>query len=108
MKRSAIFLLCLLAACGKPPPPAPQVFQQDQAAESLPPVQTVPFETGYKAGLADGSADAQPKAKMPEAETVAAKATEAAAGNPDRNEKWMRGYIEGYTDAFRTIALKKK
>ena len=109
MKRSALIFLCLLGACGKQPPPSPpQVFQQDQAAASLPPVQTVPFETGYKSGFADGSTDAKPKAKMPDSDAVAAKATAAAAGAPDRNEKWMRGYVEGYTDAFRTIALKIK
>lgn len=71
-------------------------------------MQTIPFEVGYKAGFAAATADVEPKAKMPDAATVAEKADQAAAGDPDRNEKWRHGFIEGYTDGFRKIALKQK
>lgn len=103
-------ILCLiflagLAACGrKAPPPPPKVFERDLPTVPVAAVQTVPFDEGYKAGYDAGAADAQPKAALPTNEVVEIKATAAAGAEPDRNEKWQRGYAEGYMDGFRKIA----
>ena len=96
-----LLLLCLgLAACGKKTPPKPIVH--------VPIVETHPFDDGYNAGYAAGKEAAHPRAPLPKDGDVLALADEEGARAPDRNEKWRRGFIEGYTDGFRRISTGSK
>jgi hypothetical protein len=75
---------------------------------SVAPVPTKPFEEGYDAGYELGKQQAKPQAKIPEPEEVELVAREQSAGHPERNERWERGFVEGYTDGFRNVVTGKK
>lgn len=110
MKQAAfLLLLALLAAgCGNRKSGPPGVFPDESPIVRVAPVQTVPFEEGNKAGYAAGVAAATPKAPLPPEEKIAAEARAAALLDPGRNEKWQRGYVDGYMAGYRSIATGQK
>ena len=72
------------------------------------PVPTRPFEEGYETGFDLGKQQAAPRAKIPDEETVQQLAREQASGRPERNSRWERGFVDGYTDGFRNVVTGKK
>jgi hypothetical protein len=109
MRLLLFFILPCLAACGRKTPVAsPTVFERDQPVVPVAAVQTVPFDEGYEAGFAAGSADAHPKAPLPAPEAVDAKSAAAAGAHPNRNVKWQHGYAEGYMDGCRKVSTNTR
>ncbi len=100
MKCACALLAAVLMACEKPVPPKPVVH--------VPIVETHPFDEGYRAGFEFGKAASAPRSPMPSTAEVAVVAGVEASGDPGRNEKWRRGFIEGYTDGFRKISTGQK
>jgi hypothetical protein len=109
MRFLLFLILACLAACGrKTPAAAAKVFERDQRVVPVVAVQTVPFDEGYKAGFAAGSADARPRASLPTLEAVDVKSAAAAGADSERNEKWQHGYTEGYMDGFRKVSTNTR
>lgn len=97
----AVFCAVVLGtACEKPKPTPPVV--------RVKPVEVVPYEEGYKTGFPRGEGAAIPKAALPKVDDVMALAREEAAQSADRDTKWERGFVEGYMDGYRKIALGQK
>ena len=103
-----VFLTLLSAGCRKPETPAARVLEEDRPVVPVPPVQTVPFEEGYKLGYTAGTEAGKPRAPLPTQDEAADKAREAAGDDPDHNEKWRNGYAEGYMDGFRSVTKHLK
>lgn len=72
------------------------------------PVLTRPFDDGYKAGFEKGRAAAEPRAKVPSEDETEEKAKQAAGVDPQLNDKWKRGWADGYVAGFRDVAEGKK
>lgn len=110
----------LLAACDppRPPPPPPPRVQGIADIPSPvnvpPPVDSVPFEDGYKVGVAAGAeaAAATPrtrkKREAPTDDEIAVTALAAAGTDKEKGPKWQRGFISGYRDGFARIAEGKR
>ena len=81
-----------------------------------PPVQANLYDQGYKTGDLDGEVASKslkasaPKHKpaVPADEELDVLALKAAGANPERSEKWQRGYAAGYKEAFIRIAEGKR
>jgi len=106
LRRPFLLLALVLAAamvpaCRKPPPLPPVVHTA--------PVFTRPFEDGYETGFGKGRASSAYRAKIPSEAEVQSKAAEAVANDPAlHDEKWQRGWAEGYVDGFREVATHQK
>jgi len=55
-----------------------------------------------------GRDQATPEAKLPESTEVQRMAREQASEQPGRNERWERGFAEGYVDGFRKVVTGQK
>lgn len=95
-----LLILCTVSGCEKSPPTPPVVHTA--------PVLTRPFEDGYEAGFEKGKAAAHPGAKLPAKDSVEAKAGKAALEQSNVDERWQRGWVEGYFDGFRDVARHLK
>lgn len=109
----------IFAACDPPKPQSPKPGPQGVAdipspVNVPPPVDSVPFEDGYKAGdragTADAKADARPRKKreLPPDEQLAVIALEKAGSDPARGPKWQRGFVSGYRDGFSRVVEGKR
>ena len=102
-----VLLAFTLAGCRKPLATAPgqsPAFPEHRPVVTAPPVETLPFEEGCKAGFDRGIADAKPRDPIPAMADVAKLAAEAAGDDAAHNEKWREGWISGYLDGFRQHA----
>jgi hypothetical protein len=105
-----LFAVCL-AGCEKPIPGAPAqspAFPEQKPVVTAPPVQTIPFEDGYKAGFDLGIAEAKPRYPMPAVAEVIRRAEEAAGEREERNQKWRDGWRQGYLDGFRQRSTRAR
>jgi hypothetical protein len=87
---------------------APTTGPERKPVVHVAPVRTKPFEEGYDAGFELGKKQATPQAKIPAPAAVQALAREQSAGHPERNERWERGFVEGYSDGFRNVVTGQK
>lgn len=114
MKIVVLLLLGALAFCGCKPRPKVELPQPTPAPEAkkpvvfVAPVETRPYEDGYRIGFDLGRGQGSPRAKMPDTSEVERIARDQAAGRPDRNERWERGFAEGYADGFRNVVTGQK
>ena len=113
--------LCLLSvlfafvSCDREKPATPLSGPKIQSVSEIPvpknvgpPVQAKPYDDGYKAGdLAGAAAAKSAKAQAPKKRSVSPTpealdvlALEAAGTDPERAQKWQRGYAAGYHDGF--------
>jgi len=101
-----------MAGCGDPSPTAPATptpeMKHGHPVVHVPPVETHPFEDGYNAGFDYGKLHATPKTPLPGEEEARRVAHEQAADRPERNERWERGFAEGYTDGVRNVVTGQK
>lgn len=110
----------LLAACGEKKATQPKEPSQFTSAADLkppenapPPVETQPFEDGFRDGQAAGELagkkrTAHVKLKQPEQSELEVIALDAAGANPDRGAKWQRGFISGYRDGFERVTTGRR
>jgi flagellar biosynthesis/type III secretory pathway protein FliH len=107
-------LLGVIVLAGCKPRPKVELPQAAPSKESkkpvifVAPVETKPYEEGYRAGYDLGRDQATPEAKLPESTEVQRMAREQASERPDRNERWERGFAEGYADGFRKVVTGQK
>ena len=104
--RLLLFAACL-TGCEKPPPGSPAqspAFPEHKPVITAPPVQTIPFEDGYKEGFDRGMAEAKPRYPIPAVAEAIRRADEAAGDREERNQKWRDGWRQGYLDGFRQRA----
>ena len=124
--KSSLALVCalLLVSCKKPEPPSPppkepagiEAIESPKATATSPPVQTHTYDTGYQLGDAAGEAAARlqkanhPKARaiLPADEDLDILALAAAGADPEKNQRWQRGYVAGFRDGFQRIADGKR
>ncbi len=111
-----------LSACDRSKPPEPQKKKPEELSvadipvpvNTSPPVETVPFEEGYKAGYTAGEIAARtpPKPKtrptLPKDEELAVLALEAAGADAEHGPRWQRGWESGFRDGFERIASGKR
>lgn len=114
-KTCALFLLLavgILAGCKPRPkvelPQAPVSQETKKPVVFVAPVESKPYEEGYRVGYDLGREQGSPQAKMPETAEVERLAREQASERPDRNERWERGFAEGYVDGFRKVVTGQK
>jgi hypothetical protein len=106
--------LCLsvgFVSCEERIPSAPRqspAFPEQQPVVAAPPVLTVPFEEGYKAGFDQGAKDGKPRMTLPNVADVRRMAEEAAGTDEQRNQKWRDGWADGYLDGFRQRATSAR
>lgn len=109
---AGVGLAILLAGCDKPGTGA--VAESAERAEPptpppvVIPVETHPFEDGYKVGYEAGTGAGKPKAPIPPTSAVEPLAREAAGREEGRTERWQRGFVEGYIDGFRKVVTGQK
>jgi hypothetical protein len=106
---ACLLAVFVLADCEKPPlagpgTPPPEM-KQGHPVVHVPPVETRPFEDGYKAGFEYGKKHATPRGPVPTEEDARRVADEQAAGQPAR---WERGFAEGYADGVRNVVTGQK
>lgn len=104
----AFSLIALVfAGCDKPGEPGeePTEMKNGHPVVHLPPVETHPFEDGYKAGYDYGQVHAKPHDPIPTEEERNDVARQQSAGQPDR---WERGFAEGYGDGVRNVVTGQK
>lgn len=111
----AVFLLLSVLALGgcKPRPKvelpqAPSSKEAKKPVVFVAPVESKPYEEGYRVGYDLGREQGAPQAKIPETADVERQAREQASERPDRNERWERGFAEGYVDGFRKVVTGQK
>jgi hypothetical protein len=120
----AIFCALALVSCKKAEPPQPspkepagiEAIESPKATATSPPVQTHTYDTGFQLGDAAGEAAAKlqkanhPKAKpiLPSEEELDVLALTAAGADPEKNQRWQRGYAAGFRDGFQRIADGKR
>ena len=105
--RGMVMLALLLCGC-KEHPPVQSEKETRKPVVAVAPVPTRPFEDGYSAGFDLGKQHAAPQAKLPDPAEVERLAREQAAGQPERTERWERGFAAGYTDGFRNVVTGQK
>ena len=111
---AAILLLGVLALAGckrQPKVELPQVPVSKETKKPVvfvAPVESKPYEEGYRVGYDLGREQGSPQARMPETSEVERLAREQASERPDRNERWERGFAEGYVDGFRKVVTGQK
>jgi hypothetical protein len=103
----ALFGMLLWCACKDRPRFEPEKVVRKPVV-TVAPVPTRPYEDGYRAGFDSGKQQAAPHAKMPDPETLQRLAREQASGQPDRTERWERGFADGYADGFRNVVTGQK
>lgn len=114
--RVVVSVLCIVAlgACKRPTEPERNEGPpQRTTAEGVPivevaPVETVPFEEGYKTGAAKAQEVAKPKAPVPTMTDAQDLAQAEAGATPDRGDKWRSGFAQGYIETFTRIATGKR
>jgi len=94
-------------ACKEAPRVAPQK-EIRKPVVAMAPVPTRPFEDGYSVGFDLGRQQAAPRAKLPDPAEVESLAREQAVGQPERTERWERGFAAGYSDGFRNVVTGQK
>lgn len=101
-----------LAGCKRQPkvelPQAAPAKEAKKPVVFVAPVESKPYEEGYRVGYDLGREQGSPQAKMPETADVERLAREQASERPDRNERWERGFAEGYVDGFRKVVTGQK
>ncbi len=110
----------LFTACEKPKP-TPQPPKKIESVADFavpkdvpPPVETIPFEEGYKAGEAAGTAFAHEPRKpheriaAPTDDDLAVRALAAAGADPARAAKWQRGWESGFKEAYTRIVEHRR
>lgn len=114
-KTCALFLLLgVIVLVGCKPRPKVELPQASASKETkkpvvfVAPVESKPYEEGYRVGYDLGREQGSPQAKMPESSDVERLAREQASERPDRNERWERGFAEGYVDGFRKVVTGQK
>jgi len=105
----SLIAMLALAACEKPPlaasaTPEPEM-KKGHPVVDVPPVETRPFEEGYKAGFEYVKRHATPHGAMPAEEEISRVAGEQSTGQPGR---WERGFAEGYADGARNVVTGQK
>jgi len=107
-------LLGVIVVAGCKPRPKVELPQAEPSRDAkkpvvfVAPVETKPYEEGYRAGYDLGRDQATPEAKLPESTEVQRMAREQASEQPGRNERWERGFAEGYVDGFRKVVTGQK
>lgn len=94
-------------ACNRTPRIQPGL-EARKPVVTVAPVPTRPFEEGYRVGFDFALQQAKPKAKLPDVGAVRGQAREQAARHPERNERWERGFVDGYNDGFRNVVTGQK
>ena len=116
MKRIHLILAATLAllnaGCKETPPEAPATpepeMKDGHPVVHVPPVETHPFEDGYSAGFEYGKRVATRQTPIPGDEEARRVAHEQAGDRPERNERWERGFAEGYIDGVRNVVTGQK
>ncbi len=121
------FTTCILAlsayfftGCSKPKP-APKLPKKVESVADFelprdvpPPVETIPYDEGYKAGDAAGVAFVhEPRAlrtriKLPTDDELAVLSLAAAGADPTRGGKWQRGWESGFKDAYSRVVEHRR
>jgi len=111
---ATLLLVGVLTAAGckrQPKVELPQAAPSEETKKPVvfvAPVETKPYEEGYRVGYDLGREQGAPQAKLPESAEVERLAREQASERPDRNERWERGFAEGYVDGFRKVVTGQK
>ena len=100
--------LVLSSGCKRAPQVEPGSFPARKPVVDVAPVPTRPYEEGYDAGFELARQKATARSKMPDPEDVQRLAGEQATDHPERNERWTRGFVAGYTDGFRNVVTGQK
>ncbi len=110
----------LFIGCNKPksapqPPKKVERLEDFEVPKDVPPpVETIPYEDGYKAGDAAGVAyshEPRPprtRAKLPSDDELAVLSLAAAGADPARGAKWQRGWESGFKDAYARIVERRR
>jgi hypothetical protein len=109
LTHSLIALGLILAGCEKPAGSGAETptgeMKNGHPVVHLPPVETHPFEDGYKAGYDYGKEHAKPHDPIPTDDQSNDIARQQAAGQSD---SWVRGFAEGYAEGVRNVVTGKK
>ena len=117
-KLTSIFAITtfFFVACEEKKPVAKVVPEKAVSAADLkppenvpPPVETQPYEDGFASGITAGELAGKTRVartapKLPKDSDIDVLALDAAGADPDRGQKWQRGFVSGYRDGFSRTA----